>query len=39
VREGIQLDSLVEVFGNVHKDIQILRKASEEIKEGKLNNK
>lgn len=38
VKEGLQLDSLVEVFGNIQNDMLILRKASEEIKEGKLNN-
>lgn len=37
IQEGIRLDTLTEVFGNLSTDDHILLKPSEEIKEGKLN--
>ncbi len=38
VKEGVQLDSLTEVFGDIKLNEAILKKPSEELKEGKLNN-
>ncbi|OQP44830.1 efflux transporter periplasmic adaptor subunit [Niastella yeongjuensis] len=37
VKEGVRLDSLLEVFGNFGKNDNIVLKPSEEIKEGKYN--
>ncbi len=37
VKEGIRLDSLTEVFGNLSLQDNIILKPSEEIKEGKIN--
>lgn len=37
VKEGIRLDSITEIFGNISAENQILLKPSEEIKEGKIN--
>lgn len=37
VEEGIRLDSLIEVFGPLDPQVQILRKPSEEINEGPLS--
>jgi RND family efflux transporter MFP subunit len=37
VKEGIRLDSLTEVFGNLSQQDNIILKPSEEIKEGKIN--
>lgn len=37
VNEGIRLDTLTEVFGNLSPEDNIILKPSEEIKEGKLN--
>lgn len=36
IKEGIQLDGLVEVFGNLSVDDHIITKPSEEIEDGKL---
>lgn len=38
VNEGIRLDSITEVFGNLSPQDQIILKPSEEIKEGRLND-
>ncbi|QIH34717.1 efflux RND transporter periplasmic adaptor subunit [Sphingobacterium sp. DR205] len=37
IKEGIQLDGLVEVFGNLSVDDHIITKPSEEIEDGKIN--
>lgn len=37
VKEGIRLDSLTEVFGNLSQQDSVLLKPSEEIREGKIN--
>jgi len=37
VNEGIRLDTLTEVFGNLSPEDKIIIKPSEEIKEGKIN--
>lgn len=37
VKDGLRLDSLTEVFGDISQDDQIILKPSEEIKEGKVN--
>jgi membrane fusion protein (multidrug efflux system) len=37
VKEGVRLDSLVEVFGDINEQSQVLKKPSEELKEGKVN--
>lgn len=37
VKEGIRLDSLTEVFGDLSPNDNILLKPSEEIKEGSIN--
>jgi RND family efflux transporter MFP subunit len=37
VKEGVHLDTLTEVFGQISTENQILLKPSEEIKEGKIN--
>jgi len=37
IKEGIRLDSLVEIFGNVQLGDLVLTNPSEEIKEGKIN--
>lgn len=36
VKEGVRLDSLVEVFGDINEQAQVLKKPSEELKEGKV---
>lgn len=38
VSEGVRLDTLTEVFGNLSPTDNIIMKPSEEIKEGKINN-
>lgn len=38
VKEGIRLDTITEVFGNLSQEDKIIIKPSEEIKEGKINN-
>lgn len=38
ITKGIQLDTIVEVFGNLQAAEKVLLKPSEEIKEGKINN-
>lgn len=38
VREGVRIDTLTEVFGNLSPEDHIILKPSEEIQEGKLNN-
>lgn len=37
VKEGVHLDTLTEVFGQISTESQIILKPSEEIKEGKIN--
>ncbi|CDS93181.1 efflux RND transporter periplasmic adaptor subunit [Mucilaginibacter rubeus] len=37
VKEGIRLDTLTEIFGNLSPEDNIILKPSEEIKEGKIN--
>lgn len=37
VKEGVRLDSLVEVFGDIPAQAQVLKKPSEELKEGRVN--
>lgn len=37
IKEGIRLDTLTEVFGNLSTEDNIILKPSEEIKEGKIN--
>lgn len=37
IKEGIRLDTLTEVFGNLSPEDNIILKPSEEIKEGKIN--
>ncbi|MNL27943.1 hypothetical protein D3C87_1495660 [compost metagenome] len=37
IKEGVYLDTLTEVFGQVSADSQIILKPSEEIKEGIIN--
>jgi len=37
ITEGIRVDSLTEIFGNLTPEAEILIKPSEEIREGKIN--
>ncbi|MOA45935.1 hypothetical protein D3C78_1683870 [compost metagenome] len=37
VKEGVRLDSLVEVFGDISAQEQVLKNPSEELEVGKLN--
>lgn len=39
VKEGVRLDSLTEIFGNIGAEDQVLRKPSEEIPEGAIAKK